>query len=50
MEFCAYANLYKLPRTRSRINSALYKGADEAGAEARGQALSQVARSEAGKI
>ena len=36
MEFCAYANSDKLPRTRLRINSALHhKGADEAGAEAR---------------
>lgn len=36
MEFRAYVNLDKLPRTRLRINSALYKSADEAGAEARG--------------
>ncbi len=36
MEFCAYANSDKLPQTRSWINSALYKSAGEAGAEARG--------------
>ena len=36
MEFRAYVNLDKLPRTRLRINSALHhKGADEVGAEAR---------------
>ena len=36
MKFCAYANLDKLPRMRSWINFALYKSADEAGAEAIG--------------
>lgn len=50
MEFALMRTRTDRTRTRPWINSALYKSADEVGAEARGQALSQVARGEAGKI